>query len=106
MYAIIQDGGHQYRVENGGRLRIQVRDNVEKGAAIVFDQVCMVGGGEGAAKVGAPYVKGATVEATVTTPMKRDRKVIVFKYRRRKNSQRRRGHRQNYTEVQITAIKA
>ncbi len=105
MYAIIKDGGHQYRVENGRRLRIQVREDVAKGASIRFDQVCLIGG-DGVTKVGAPFVAGASVEAQVIEPMKRDKKIIILKYRRRKNSQRRNGHRQNFTEVEITSIKA
>ena len=105
MYAIIKDGGHQYRVENGRRLHIQVRENAEKGATIRFDQVCAVGG-ETETKVGKPFVSGASVEAKVIEPLLRAKKVIILKYRRRKNSQRRNGHRQNFTEVEITSIKA
>lgn len=104
MYAIIKDGGHQYRVENGRRLHVQLRDDVEKGAVVRFDQVCLIGG-EGEPKVGKPFVAGASVEAKVVEPVRKARKVIILKYRRRKNSQRRNGHRQKFTEVEITAIK-
>ncbi|HYC77334.1 MAG TPA: 50S ribosomal protein L21 [Planctomycetota bacterium] len=103
MYAIIKDGGHQYRVENGRRLRIQLRDGAEKDGVVRFDQVCLIGGA-GDAKVGAPFVAGASVEAKVIEPLRKAKKVIIFKYRRRKNSQRRNGHRQKFTEVEITAI--
>ena len=61
MYAIIQDGGHQYRVETGRRLRVEVRET-EDGATLTFDQVCLVAG-EGDPQVGTPFVDGATVEA-------------------------------------------
>ena len=102
MYAIIKDGGHQYRVEAGQRFKVQVR-NVEAGSTIRFDSVCLLGG-DGAAKVGMPFVAGASVDAKVVTPLVRAKKVVILKYRRRKNSVRRNCHRQNYTEVQVTAI--
>lgn len=104
MYAIIKDGGHQYRVESGRRISVQRRE-VEKGATITFDQVCLVGG-EGGPKVGRPFVQGATVEGKVVTPELKAKKVVVLKYRRRKNSVRRNCHRQKFTVVEITAIKA
>ncbi len=104
MYAIIHDGGHQYRVEEGQKLRVQLRE-ADKGGKVTFDHVCLVGAGA-EAKVGTPYVKGAKVEATVLRPFVRAKKVIILKYRRRKNSQRRKGHRQNFTEVQISKIHA
>jgi large subunit ribosomal protein L21 len=103
MYAIIKDGGHQYRVENGGRLKVELRENVKAGATIKFHDVCLIGG-EGDPKVGKPFIKGATVEATVIEPLFKARKVLILKYRRRKNSQRRNCHRQKYTEVEVTAI--
>ena len=104
MYAIIKDGGHQYRVESGHRLHVELRENVEKGASIRFDQVCLIGG-EGEAKIGKPFVTGASVEAKVIEPLFKARKVLILKYRRRKNSQRRNCHRQKFTEIEITAIK-
>jgi large subunit ribosomal protein L21 len=104
MYAIIQDGGHQYRVEEGTKLKVQLRDSA-KDQKVVFDNVCLVGNGADS-KVGTPFVAGAKVEATVLRPLVRAKKVIILKYRRRKNSQRRNGHRQNYTEVQISKIHA
>lgn len=103
MYAIIQDGGHQYRVEQGKKVRIQLRET-EDGAKITFDQVCLVGG-DGALKVGKPFVSGAVVEGKVVRNEVKAKKVIILKYRRRKASQRRNGHRQRYTEVEITGIK-
>lgn len=103
MYAIIQDGGHQYRVETGQRLRVEKRP-VEAGATITFDQVCLFAG-DGEAKIGKPYLAGASVEAKVLRAEVKAKKVIGLKYRRRKNSQRRHGHRHQFTEVEITGIK-
>jgi large subunit ribosomal protein L21 len=104
MYAIIQDGGHQFRVEQGQRLRVEKRD-VENGATVTFRQVVLYSGGDDQVKIGKPFVTGAAVEAKVVRSEVKARKVIVLKYRRRKNSQRRNCHRQKYTEVEITGIK-
>ena len=105
MYAIIQDGGHQYRVEKGQRLSVQLKD-VGPGDAVVFDKVCMIGGGAEGARLGTPYVEGATVQARVVRPEARGRKIDVFFYRRRKGSRRHIGHRQKFTEIEITEISA
>lgn len=102
MYAIIQDGGHQYRVEKGQKIRVQVRP-VSTGDVVVFDNVCLVGG-EGHPRIGMPYLDGAKVEATVTRAEVGGDKLYPAFYRVRKHSRRRRGHRQHYTEVQITSI--
>jgi large subunit ribosomal protein L21 len=104
MYAIIQDGGHQFRVEQGQRLRVQKRD-VEKGATITFKEVVLYSDKDDEVKIGKPFVSGAAVEAKVLQPEVKARKVIVLKYRRRKHSQRRNCHRQKFTEVEITGIK-
>ena len=103
MYAIIQDGGHQYRVEMGQRLRIQKKD-AAAGSTIAFKEVCLLSSGD-EPKVGKPFVSGASVHAKVLQAEVKAKKVITLKYRRRKNSQRRRGHRQRYTEVEITEIR-
>ena len=105
MYAIIQDGGHQYRVTEGQRIRVQLR-TVEAGESITFDRVCLVGGDASEPRVGTPHVEGAQVEAKVLRAEVKDRKVYAFFYRRRKGSQKLNGHRQRYTEVQITGISA
>jgi large subunit ribosomal protein L21 len=102
MYAIIQDGGHQYRVEMGQRLRVQ-RRTAGAGSTITFKEVCLLSTKDDEAKIGKPFVSGASVEAKVLTEVKA-RKVIILKYRRRKNSQRRNCHRQKFTEVEITGI--
>jgi large subunit ribosomal protein L21 len=103
MYAIIQDGGHQYRVEMGQRLKVQRKD-VVAGAEITFKEVCLLANGD-EPRIGKPYVSGASVLAKVLQPEVKAKKVITLKYRRRKNSQRKRGHRQKYTEIEITEIR-
>lgn len=102
MYAIIKDGGHQYRVEQGQRLRIHLRD-VEPGTTLSFENVCLLGG-EGSARIGTPYVAGAKVEAKVVTPKVGGVKLYPAFYRVRKHSRKRTGHRQKYTEIEITGI--
>ena len=100
MYAVIQTGGKQYRVEQGDKLRVEkLVGNV--GDKVVFDKVLMVGGE--AVKVGLPLLAGAKVEATITA-QDRAKKIIVFKFRRRKNYRRKYGHRQPFTEIKITGI--
>ena len=103
MYAIIQDGGHQYRVEKGMRLRIHLRSVAEAGQTVTFDQVCAVGR-EGQASIGTPFVAGAKVEAKVLRADVRGVKLFPSYYRRRKHSKRRIGHRQHFTEIEITGI--
>ena len=101
MYAVIKSGGKQYRVESGEQLRIESLP-AEVGASVSFAEVLLVGAGD-AVKVGAPFVSGATVKATVVSHGRGD-KVKIFKMRRRKHYQKHQGHRQNYTEIQIDAI--
>ncbi len=102
MYAVIVSGGKQHRVEEGEVLRLE-KIEAETGATISFDQVLMVANGDDV-KVGAPVVSGATVEAEVVAHGRGD-KVTIIKFRRRKHSMKRQGHRQWYTEVKITGIK-
>lgn len=101
MYAIIFTGGKQYRVEQGTTLFIEKLD-VEAGSVIKFEEVLAVGE-EGAVKVGAPLVEGASVEAKVVKNGK-GKKLNIITYRPKKGSARRMGHRQPYTKVEITAI--
>lgn len=101
MYAVIKSGGKQYRVESGGKLRVE-RLAADVGAAVSFGEVLLVGDGD-AVKVGAPLVSGAQVKATVLA-QGRDDKVRIFKLRRRKHYQKTQGHRQSYTEVRIDDI--
>lgn len=102
MYAIIADGGRQYKVEEGQTLEIDLRE-ANPGDAITFDRVLAVGGGDGGFKLGTPEVSGASVSAKVLDQTKGD-KIYVQKFRRRKNSKRRTGHRQKYTRVRIEKI--
>ena len=101
MYAIIESGSHQYKVQEGDQLTIDRRTD-EPGAEIEFDRVLLVAGADGAT-IGAPLVEGARVRATVVRHF-RDKKIIIQKFRRRKNYRRRRGHRQPYTTVRITGL--
>lgn len=105
MYAIIADGGRQYKVEEGQLLSIDLRDGIAAGAAITFDQVLAVSGA-GGIKIGKPLVAGATVQAEVVVPLEKGEKVYIQKMRRRKNYRRRTGHRQKYTQVKISKILA
>lgn len=103
MYAVFQSGGKQHRVSVGDTLKLEKLE-VEVGSSINFDQVYMVGG-EGEAKIGQPVVAGASVEAEVIG-QGRHRKVIVFKRRRRTGFRKKNGHRQPFTEIKITGVKA
>lgn len=101
MYAVIKTGGKQYKVAAGDKVKVELLD-AEVGAEVTIDQVLAVGNG-GELKVGAPLVAGATVKATVVAHGKHD-KVRIFKLRRRKHYKKSQGHRQNYTELQISAV--
>ncbi|MQY50645.1 50S ribosomal protein L21 [Rhodocyclus gracilis] len=103
MYAVIKTGGKQYRVVAGEKLKIE-QIPAEVGAEITIDQILMVGEGE-SVKIGAPFVAGASVKATVLTQGRHD-KIKVFKMRRRKHYRKQQGHRQNYTEIRIDGISA
>ncbi|MBH0157707.1 50S ribosomal protein L21 [Fictibacillus sp. 5RED26] len=100
MYAIIQTGGKQVRVEVGQAIYVEKLD-VEAGASVTFEDVLMVGGDS--LKVGAPLVEGATVTATVEKHG-RGEKVVVYKFKAKKNYRRKQGHRQPYTKVVIEKI--
>ena len=101
MYAIIKSGGKQYKVQSGEQLRLEAL-SVDVGASVSFGEVLLVGEGDGV-KVGAPFVSGAKVNATVVSHGRGD-KVKIFKLRRRKHYQKSQGHRQSYTEVRIDDI--
>ena len=101
MYAIIETGGKQYKVQNGDQLRIE-KLNAEAGSTVVFDKVLAAGEGSDI-KVGAPYLEGLTVEGTVVESGKGD-KVIIFKYKAKKDYRKKQGHRQPYTLVEITSV--
>jgi len=101
MYAVIQSGGKQYRVKSGEQLRVEALA-AAVGTAVSFDRVLLLGEGE-AVRVGAPFVAGAEVKATVLAHG-RGEKLRIFKLRRRKHYQKTQGHRQGYTEVRIDEI--
>jgi large subunit ribosomal protein L21 len=101
MYAIIEEGGKQFKVTSGDTIQID-RPAEDDAKTLTFDRVLLVAG-EGSPKVGAPLVKGATVSADVIGPVKGP-KVMTVKYRRRKGYRKKIGHRQNYTAVKITGI--
>lgn len=100
MYAIIETGGKQYRVQQGDTIFVEKLD-AEAGAEVAIDKVLMLGGGE--RKIGAPYVEGASVKALVATQGRRP-KVLVYKRRRRKDSKTMHGHRQDCTFLRIKQI--
>lgn len=102
MYAIIKTGGKQLKVEVGQSIFVEKLDAAE-GDKVTFDEVVFVGGDS--VKVGKPFVEGATVEATVEK-QGRGKKVTIFKYRRRKDSSSKKGHRQPYTKLVVDAINA
>ncbi len=101
MYAVIKTGGKQYRVAAGEKLKVE-QIPADVGAEITLDQVLMVGEGE-SVKIGAPLIAGAKVTAKVIAHG-RGPKIKIFKMRRRKHYQKHQGHRQNYTEIQISGI--
>ena len=101
MYAIIETGGKQYRVQNGDQIAVE-KLNAADGENVVFDKVLVMGDGS-EAKVGAPYVDGASVEGKVIESGK-GKKVVIFKYKAKKDYRKKQGHRQPYTLVEITAV--
>ena len=103
MYAIIETGGKQYKVQQGDVLFIE-KLNVEENETVTFDKVIAVGNDDGI-NVGAPYVEGATVTAKAVKNGKA-KKITVFTYKPKKNEKRKMGHRQPYTKVEIEAINA
>lgn len=102
MYAVIKTGGKQYRVQQGDRLRVEKLAG-DVGGNVTLDEVLMIGGDK--VVIGTPMVSGAKVTAEIVA-QDRDKKVIIFKFRRRKNYRRKRGHRQPFTELKITGISA
>ena len=101
MYAVIQTGGKQYRVKSGEQVKVELLA-AEVGASVSFDRVLMLGEGDGV-RVGAPFLDGARVKATVVA-QGRGEKIRIFKLRRRKHYAKTQGHRQGFTEVRIDEI--
>jgi len=103
MYAVFKTGGKQYRASTGDVLKVE-KIEAEKGATIELDQVLMVGEGEDV-KIGTPYLEGGKVTATVVDQGRRD-KIKVVKFKRRKSYHKTMGHRQYFTQLEITGIDA
>jgi len=103
MYAVFKTGGKQYRATTGDILKIE-KIEAEKGATVELDQVLMVGEGEDV-KIGAPYLDGGKVTATVVDHG-RHKKIKIIKFKRRKNYRKQMGHRQYFTQIEITGIDA
>jgi large subunit ribosomal protein L21 len=102
MYAVFSTGGKQYRAVPGEVIRVELIGDVKEGDTITIDQVMMVGDGD-KLSIGAPLVKGATVSAKVRGHGRAD-KIRIVKFRRRKHFRKETGHRQHYTEIEITGI--
>jgi large subunit ribosomal protein L21 len=102
VYAIIRAGGKQYRVKEGDTIHLESL-SAQAGEKVVLGEVLLVGGGDGEARLGSPLVAKAQVVGTVLE-QGRDRKIRVFKYKKRKHYRRTRGHRQSFTALRIDAI--
>ena len=103
MYAVFKTGGKQYRASTGDLIKVE-KIEAEKGATVELDQVLMVGEGEDV-KIGTPFLKGGKVTAKVVDQGRRG-KIKVIKFKRRKNYRRQMGHRQYFTQIEITGIDA
>ena len=101
MFAVIETGGKQYKVSPGDKIKIE-KVNAEGGSVFVFDKVLLVGD-DGSLRLGRPYISGTKVEAKVIRQA-RDRKKIVFKYHSKSRYRKKKGHRQAFTEAEITKI--
>ena len=103
MYAIVEINGQQFKVEEGKKLFVNHMKDVEAGNTVEFDKVLLVDN-KGSVQVGAPTVSGAKVVCEVVNPLVKGEKVIVFKMKRRKDSRKRNGHRQQYTQVEVKSV--
>ena len=103
MYAVIKTGGKQYRVQQGDVIFVE-KLNAQADEAVTFEEVLLVGDAD-QSKVGTPVVEGAKVEGKVLAQVK-GKKIVVYKYKAKKNERKKQGHRQPYTKVEITAVQA
>ena len=103
MYAVIKTGGKQYRVQQGDVIFVEKID-AQADEAVTFEEVLLVNDGD-ATKIGTPVVEGAKVEGKVLAQVK-SKKIVVYKYKAKKNERKKQGHRQPYTKVEITGINA
>ena len=100
MYAIVEINGQQFKAEEGKKLFVNHMKDVEAGKTVEFDKVLLVDNDQ----VGAPTVSGAKVVCEVINPLVKGEKVIVFKMKRRKDSRKKNGHRQQYTQVEVKSV--
>lgn len=105
VYAIIEDGSHQYKVEEGQVFEVQLHDLDEGQTTVDFDKVLLVGG-DGDPRIGQPYLAGAKVSASIIDPEIKGAKITIQKFKRRKNYARKTGHRQRYLRVKVDSISA
>ena len=107
MYAIIEESGSQRKVTQGEEILVDLLEDglAKAGASVTFDKVLVVGEAGGKAKLGQPYVLGASVTGEIVEPVVKDEKITIWKFRPKKAWQRKSGHRQRYTKVRVTAIK-
>jgi large subunit ribosomal protein L21 len=103
MYAVIHDGGREFRVAEGDTLEVALRQDLAPGDEVVFPRVLLVKKDDDDVVVGRPTVEGAEVKATVQGAVKGD-KIVSYKFKRRQGYHRKKGHRQKYTRVRITGI--
>jgi len=104
VFAILEDGGRQYRVAEGDKVQIDLREGVNAGDAVTFEKILLANGG-GDSIFGSPGISGATVSAKVVEAVAKGPKLEIQKIRRRHNSRRHTGHRQKHTIVEVTGIK-
>ncbi|MDI6717871.1 MAG: 50S ribosomal protein L21 [Patescibacteria group bacterium] len=101
-FAVIETGGKQYKVAVGQKIKIE-KIKTDAGESFVFDKVLLEGDKNGNAKIGVPYIDGAKVESKIIKQSKEDKK-IVFRYHSKTRYRKKKGHRQHYTEIEITKI--
>ncbi len=103
MYAIVEMKGQQFKVEQGQKLFVHHIQDAEEGQTVEFDKVLLIDN-DGAVSVGTPVVEGAKVVVEVVKPLVKGDKVIVFKMKRRKDSRKKNGHREQFTQVEVKSI--
>ena len=104
MFAVVEIAGKQYRVTENEKIQVDLLET-EPGQTLKFNQVLMIAESDSSAKIGQPYISGASIEAKVIEHF-RGEKIVVFKFTPKKRHQKTQGHRQNYTYLEITGIKA
>lgn len=107
MYAIIEESGSQRRVAAGDQIYVDLvqEGQAAVGSVLTFDKVLLIGEAGGAARIGRPYLAGASVTAEVLEPLVKGDKIVIWKHRPKKTFRKKQGHRQPYTAIKITAIK-